>query len=66
MPKRAHEPRVIQSSRLNCANAYLMRKTRLSFETVLPGPSVSRPLSRVMSGVMRNATMCEMLPVMLM
>ena len=30
------------------------------------GPRVSSPLSRVMSGVMRNATTWEMLPVMLM
>ena len=66
MPNRAHDPRVIQSSRLNCANAYLTRKSRLSFEMVLPGPSVMRPLSRTMSGVMRKATMWLMLPVTLM
>ncbi len=41
-----------------------MRKTRLPL-IGLPGASV-RPLSRVMSGVKRKATMCEMLPVMLM
>ena len=32
MPNRAHEPRLIQSSRLACRNAYLMRKVRLPCE----------------------------------
>ena len=33
---------------------------------LLPGASVTRPLSRTMSGVIRNATMCESCPVRLM
>ena len=61
-----HEPFGIQSSRVICAKAYLMRNTRLSFEIVLPGARVTRLLSRTTSGVIRKATMCEMLPVMLM
>ncbi len=43
-----------------------MRNIRLSFVMVSGGTSVIRPLCRTMSGVMRNATMCERLPVTLM
>ena len=42
-----------------------MRNTRLSLEMLLPG-TFNRALWRTTSGVMRNATMCETLPVMLM
>jgi hypothetical protein len=59
MPKRAYEPRVIQSSKLVCRKAYLIRKTRL------PESELAVLVSRVMSGVTRNATMCEMLPLTL-
>jgi hypothetical protein len=31
MPRRAHDPAVIQSSKLNWPKAYLMRKVRLPF-----------------------------------
>ncbi|PYR54372.1 MAG: hypothetical protein DMF91_26960 [Acidobacteria bacterium] len=59
MPRRAHEPLVIQSSKLNCANAYLIRNSRL------PASELPVPASRDTSGVMRNAIRCEILPVML-
>jgi hypothetical protein len=55
----------IQSSRLTCPKAYLMRNTRLSLVMLVPGPVVNRPLSRVTSGVMRNEMMWLSWPVTL-
>src|ERR1700704_4903826 len=57
MPKRAHEPFVIQSSRFVCTNAYLILNSRL------PASELAVLVSRLMSGVMRKLTICEILPV---
>src|SRR5437763_1895960 len=57
MPKRAHDPFGIQSSRFVCTNAYLILNSRL------PASELAVLVSRLTSGVMRKLTMCEMLPV---
>ncbi len=59
-PNRIHDPFVIQSSRFTWRNAYFSRNSWL------PASDGPVPVSREMSGVIRNAMMWLILPLMLM